>query len=276
MSAQWVELAGGETLVASATGARIQPAQAAALALWGTMPADAPATPATTRHLLDGAIAAAERVSASTEPPPLTKSSWALQLVDQWYVAHHSVALLPGAIRRYERMARPDLARFSQQKLAEETGHDLLPLADLRTLGYDLPAVVERVPPSAIAHTLVEYARESIAGPHPARFLGYVYALERRVLRITEPMLGALERRLGVAAASGVRAHAQEFDRGHVAELVEFVAGLPAEDRTEIVLGVHATAEICCMPANLTDDIERQRLLASLRFKPHDPPSIKE
>jgi hypothetical protein len=143
-----------------------------------------------------------------------------------------------------------------------------LPLDDLRALGYDPHAVVERVPPSAMAHTLVDYARESIGGPHPARFLGYVYALERRVLRITEPMLRTLERRLGVAAASGVRAHAQEFDRGHVEELVEFVAGLPAEDRTDIVLGVHATAEICCLPANLTHDVERQRLLAPLRLKP--------
>jgi hypothetical protein len=233
-------------------------------ALHGLMPSSLKGTVATTRHLLDGAIAAAERRSPVTELPPLTKTGWALQLVDQWYVAHHSVALLPLAVSRYEAICRPDLARFAQAKLLEEAGHDLLPLNDLRALGYEPRAVVERVPPGSMARALVEYARESIAGRHPVRFVGYVYALERRVIRITEPMLGALETALGARAASGVRAHAADFDRGHVEKLLKFVAGLPARDRTEIVLGCHATAAICCTTVDPAQTAEREQRLTHL------------
>ena len=274
MTAQWVQLATGETLVANHEGAWIQPAQAAALSLWGSMPPSTQATPETTRHLLEGSIAAAERTAhaasaeraaSTSEPPlPIDRATWALNLIDQWYTAHHSVALLPRAIDRYRQIDRPDLARFMEKKFAEEAGHDLLALNDLKALGYDARAAVEQVSPAKMARALVEYGRTTVTGARPVGFLGYVFALERRVTRITESMLDDLERKLGVQAASGVRAHALEFDHGHVEELVEFIAGLPAEDRTEIALSCHTAAAICCL-AEAPNQAERQRRLARVR-----------
>ena len=270
--------------MANREGAWIQPEQAAALSLWGSMSPSTPATPATTRHLLEGAIAAAERAAhaasaertasapsaeraASTpEWPPIDRATWALDLIDQWYTAHHSVALLPRAIDRYRQIQRPDLARFTEKKFAEEAGHDLFALNDLKALGYDAHAAVEHVPPSKMARALVESGRTTVASARPVGFLGYVFALERRITRITESMLDDLERKLGVRAASGVRAHALEFDEGHVEELVEFVAGLPAEDRTEIALACHTTAGICCLP-EAPNQGGRKRQLA--RFRNH-------
>src|SRR5205085_2506321 len=61
VTVQWVQLRGGETLVASHKGAWIQPPQAAALGLWGSMPPSHTGTLETTRHLLDGAMSAGER-----------------------------------------------------------------------------------------------------------------------------------------------------------------------------------------------------------------------
>jgi pyrroloquinoline quinone (PQQ) biosynthesis protein C len=158
----------------------------------------------------------------------------ALDLVDQWYTAHHSVALLPVAAERYESMQRPELVRFARQKLQEEAGHHQLPLNDLRALGYDPEAAVKEVPPGPIARALVQYARDCVHGPEPVAFFGYIFALERRVIRITDDALRTLGSALpnGVEATSGVRAHAVEFDHQHVEEMVAFVSALPADDRT--------------------------------------------
>lgn len=270
VTAQWVQLGGGETLVASHQGAWVQAPQPAAFALWGSMPRSLLATLETTRHLLDGAIAAAARAAAPSQSPPLTAGTWALHLVDQWYTAHHSVALLPVAIERFESMRRPELARFARRKLEEEAGHDRLPLNDLGALGYDAEAAVKEVPPGRIADALVKYAQGCVYGPCPVSFFGYVYALERRVIGITEQMLSDLAGVLpsGVDAASGVRAHAVEFDLEHVEELVHFIAGLPADDRTEIALACRDTTAKCCAavaPADELGDLERERLLWRFR-----------
>jgi hypothetical protein len=266
VTAQWVQLGGGETLVASRKGAWLQSPQAAALELWGSMPPSHAGTIETTRHLLDGAIAAAQRGEAPAQDWPPTARRWALALVDQWYTAHHSVALLPVALERYRSMHRPELVRFARRKLQEETGHDRLPLADLQALGYDAEATVQRVPPGRVARDLVRLARACVEGPRPVGFFGYIYALERRVIQIDSEALRALDGALptGVQAASGVRAHAAEFDRQHVEELVDFIAGLAAGDRTEIALSCHRTAAICCSPppADHTQDIEREHRLA--------------
>jgi hypothetical protein len=272
VTAQWVHLASGETLVASHEGAWIQLSQPAPFPLSGAMPRSVLATTEATRHLLDGAIAAAEQAAARVDFPPLTEQRWALHLVDQWYTAHHSVALLPDAIKRYVSLERRDLARFARRKLEEEIGHDRLPLEDLRALGYDATAVVREVPPAFATHMLVEYARQCVFGPQPVRFFGYIYALERRVIRITPAMLRELDAILpqGVDARSGVRAHAVEFDRDHVDELVEFITGLPAKDRTEIVLACHETAAICCRAPRDEDDAHRQPRLSQFRYAASD------
>lgn len=273
MTAQWVQLGGGETLVASREGAWIQRPQAAALELWGAMPPSHGGSLETTRHLLDGALSAGERGATPATAWPPTARRWALDLIDQWYTAHHSVALLPAAIERYECNGRHELAHFARRKLGEETGHDQLPLNDLRVLGYDAEAAVQQVPPGPTARGLVHYARKCVAGPHPVGFFGYIYALERRVIRITEEELRTLDEVLpsGLKAASGVRAHAIEFDHEHVEELVAFVTGLPADERTAIALACYETATILsrALSSRAAERLELDRGRRLARF--HSP-----
>ena len=267
MTAQWVQLRDGETLVASRRGAWIQSPQAAALELWGSMPPSQSGTLETTRHLLEGAMTAGERGAEAVRAWPPSAPKWALDLVDQWYTAHHSVALLPVAIERYESMNRFELARFARRKLEEEAGHDRMPLNDLGVLGYDAEAAVKEVPPGPTARALVRYARGCLEGPEPVGFFGYIFVLERRVIRITDDALATLESALpgGAAATSGVRAHAVEFDHQHVEELVAFVSGLPADDRTAVALACFDTAALISEAVPASSELEREHRLARLR-----------
>jgi hypothetical protein len=140
-----------------------------------------------------------------------------------------------------------DLAAYARQKLEEEAGHDEFPLADLRALGYDAAAAVRELPPPPAVAAVVAYAR-SCVDAQPVEFIGYVYALERRILRASGGWFAMLAAVLppAVEAASFVRAHATELDHRHVAEAVEFITGLPAGDRAPIVAGCHRATEICC------------------------------
>ena len=266
MAVQWVHLGADEVLVASRAGAWIQRPEPGTLGLSGAMPDSLPATDETTRHLLDGAIAAAERAVPRRQPLPLTARRWAWHLVSQWHCAHHSVALLPAAIERYDAAGRPELAEFARLKLEEEQGHDRFSLADLRALGYDAEALVQRVAPAPEVTAGLDHARQCVHGEHPVEFLGYVYALERRVLRLSDESFAALDAVLpsGVEAASGARAHATVLDMGHVAEAVSFIAGLPADDRARIALVCHRITRLYCGPLahDHPSEAELERLLA--------------
>ncbi len=233
------------------------------------MPDSLPASIETTRRLLDGAIAAAERAAPGVQAPPITAVRWAWHLASQWHCAHHSVALLPDLIERYEATGRPDLAGFARQKLEDEQGHDQMPLEDLRALGYEVGALVEAVPPAPAVTAGLEYARSVVRGPQPVEFLGYVYALERRVLRLSDEWFASLDAVLppGVDAASGIRLHANELDLDHVEEAIRFFTRLPAEDRTAIAIGCHRTTQICCaqLPGQHPSEAKLERWLSRFR-----------
>lgn len=272
MPVQWAHLGGDGVLVASSRGAWIQRPELGPfgmhgpLGLTGPMPNTLPSTEETTRHLLDGAIAAAERAGPALKEPLITALRWAWHLVSQWHCAHHSVALLPALIERFQQMERPDLAEFARRKLEEEHGHDEFPLADLAALGYDAESVVREVPPAAAVTAALEYARSCTDSDEPVEFLGYAYALERRVLSLTSDWFVALDAVLpqSVDAASGVRAHANGLDTDHVDEAVAFITGLPAEDRTAIAIGCYRTTKICCAwtPGQIPTDAELESRLS--------------
>ncbi len=275
MSVQWVHLPGGGTLVASARGAWIQQPVIASLGLRGPMTDSLPATVETTQHLLDGAIAAAECQAPELPASQMTATRWAWELVAQWYCAHHSVALLPELTELYEAAGRQDLAAFARRKLEEERGHDQFPLADLRALGYDADALVQQMPPVPAVKAGVDYARACAFGDHPVEFVGYMYTLERRVIRIPDNWLTALEAVLpaGVDATSGIRLHVSEFDVDHVHEAVIFVAGLPADDRTRIAKTCYRITEISCgtYPGQRPSEVELESRLSPFRRAQAEP-----
>jgi pyrroloquinoline quinone (PQQ) biosynthesis protein C len=269
MAVQWAHLGEGNVLVASSDGAWVQRPQLGVigpLALRDPMPASLRPSIESTRHLLDGAIVAAERLAAGGDVPEMTALRWAWHLVSQWHCAHHSVSLLPELIARCEAAGRADLAAFAQRKLDQEHGHDQFALADLRALGYDAEGAVAGVPPAPSVREGLEYARSCVRGEKPAEFFGYMYALERRVLEVSDEWLGMLAAVLpsGADATSGIRAHANELDGDHVDQAVAFVARLAADDRSAVATGCYRTTQICCarLPGQLPSEEELERWLS--------------
>ena len=221
-------------------------------------------TEETTRKLLDGAIALAESTSLRAGDQPLTAARWAWELVGHWYCAHHSVDLLPEAIERFELGGRDELAAYARLKLEEERGHDQFALNDLESLGYDATMLVHNMPPPPAAEAAVEFARACVRGRHPVEFLGYIYALERRVLSVSDESFAQLQAVLepAVDAASAIRLHATELDAAHVEEAVRFIASLTADDRTHIARACYRTARIsCAAPARQLGEADLEPLL---------------
>jgi hypothetical protein len=247
---EWAEIEAGTTLVAHRTGVVLRRTAPGELWFGRAMDASDQGSAESTAHLLDGAIEAAARGAAPREVPAMTPARWAWQVVGQWYCAHHSVALLPEAIARYELGGRADLADFARLKLDEEQGHDELALADLRELGYEAEAVVTAVRPPPPVLAAVDFAQSTVRDDDAVGFIGYIYALER-IVRIFPPEWFAQLAAVlpaGRDGAFGFRAHALEFDVGHVDEASRFIATLPASARTKIVTACHKTAAICCQP----------------------------
>ena len=246
MAVQWLHLGPEETLIASRKEAWIQHAVLGRGPFAGEMSDSVPASEDSTRRLLDGAIAAAERAIHRVQGPPMTARRWAWSLVNQWYGAYHGLPLLLEAADRFTAAGRPDLAEFAGQKYEEEWGHDQLPLDDLRMLAYDAERAVSEVEPDPGTVELVEHARRCVRGDHPVEFLGHIYALERQMIRLDSDFFAALDSALGREGvpASFLRSHANHLDIGHVEEAVWFITRLPAIDRTAIARGCYRTTQI--------------------------------
>jgi hypothetical protein len=209
-----------------------------------------PASVESTRHLLDGAIAAAESAIPHMQGPPMSPRRWAWSLVNQWYGAHHSLSLLLEVADRFIAIGRPDLAEFAVRRYEQEKGHDEFPLNDLRMLSYDAEAAISEVTPDPGVIELVDYARRCVAGDRPVEFLGYVYALERHMIRLDSGFFAALDAALGRdrTPASFLRAHAEDLDISHVEDAVSFLTGLPAADRTAVARSCYRTTQIRHVP----------------------------
>jgi hypothetical protein len=266
VSVQWLNLGAEDTLVASGTAAWIQRAALGIRPFAGDMSDSIPATVESTRHLLDGAIAAAEHAIPRVQGPPMSRRRWAWSLVNQWYGSHHTLPLLPEVVERFTAMDRPDLAAFAAEKYDEERGHDELPLNDLRALGFDAEATVREVTPDPGIVELVEYARRCVRGAEPVEFFGHVYAIERQMLRMDSGFFTALDEALGCdqAPASFLRSHASDLDIPHVEEAIAFFAGLPASDRTAIARGCFRTSEIrhVALPGRYPSEADLESRLA--------------
>lgn len=103
---------------------------------------------ATTRKLLDGAIAfARSTVSSSSRPPALSRLRWIWRLAGLYHMTHFTPQLMKEAAQRFAASGYQSLAQWAAQKAREERGHDQLALLDIQSMGYKAEAVVEALVP---------------------------------------------------------------------------------------------------------------------------------
>lgn len=206
---------------------------------------------ATTRQLLDGVIAAAQRsVPRAAQRPALTAERWAWRLAGYYHTTHATPRLMAEAAERFAAIGKQELADYSISKVEDEGGHDQLALRDLAALGYDAERLVkELIPPTAGA--LVDCFTKLVRAENPAGCVGYAYALERLATTHDKDYLRQVESVLppNTKATRCLRVHSGvSADAQHVEDALEVTARQSAEDRRLIALATYETTRICCSP----------------------------
>jgi pyrroloquinoline quinone (PQQ) biosynthesis protein C len=156
------------------------------------------------------------------------------------------------AAERFSAMGNPAMAEYCLHVAEEETGHDVLALKDLESLGLRSEAFVRDIQPAS-SLAMVEIFQRFAHGPSPIAVLGYAYALERFALFQTASSIEAIEAILppGINATRCLRVHSSVgTDAHHVAESVDFIASLGRDDRKEIAMAAFETAAVMAAPSD--------------------------
>ena len=227
---------------------------------------------ATTRKLLDGAIAAAKyTINSNVRPPALTSTRWVWRLAGAYHMCHAYPPLIEEAAIGFAAAERWNLAEWALQKAKEEKGHYRLALLDIRSMGYDAEAVVEAlVPPAAV--TLIDYLTRSAQDDDPIDCVGYSYTLERLSTgMVDEKYIQQVEMLLSsnTHATRCLRVHSSVgHDAEHVEETVEMVAELTPQERVRVARACYETALLCFSPPSegYISDEELQQILKPLKL----------
>jgi hypothetical protein len=233
-----------------------------------------------TRQLLAGALVAgwqcASRQSrdreeaAPDETPALSLEGYIYGLTGSYQTTRATPPVMRAVAERFRAQgnAHAGVVEHCLRVAEEETGHDRLALKDLEALGLRAAELVAKVQP-APAVALVGLFRRLAEGAHPIAVLGYAYALERRALSKTGDSIAAIEAIIppGTMATRCARVHsAVGTDARHVAESLDFIAGLCGTDRAHIARAAFATAEIMMMPDGYPGDDSFRESLAAYRL----------
>jgi len=209
---------------------------------------------ATTRKLLDTAIAAAKyAVTSDKRPPALTGTRWIWRLAGTYHQTSPVPNLMQLAAKGFAANNRSDLEEWAREKAEEEQGHDLLALKDIQSLA------------------LMDYFTRSVKDRNPIDGVGYTYTMERLSLGIGEDYIQKVEALLPpeTKATRCLRVHSSVgADAAHVDENVSLIAGLSAEERTRIARACYETALICFSPppGEYISDKELQQILEPLKL----------
>jgi hypothetical protein len=207
-----------------------------------------------TRALLAAALYAALKERQETAGGcecELTRPGVILNLIGSYHTAHATRRLLPIAADRFRALGRSSLVACLEKKIREESGHYRLALADLHALGVPAERLVAAVKPSMIENLLNHF--EALAhAADPVGVVGYSYVLERNALFVGKEYIEAVQALCppGVDATRCLRVHSNMgADASHVAEMVEFIATLPPDDRLAVLRSVYETMKIIASPS---------------------------
>jgi hypothetical protein len=197
--------------------------------------------------LLDGAISLGfvgiEKRLARPDP---TLVGYIVALVGAYHTSVDTPRNLQRAASRFNELERPEVAAYLEERAHEETGHDRLALKDLRALGVPGERLVASYIPEGI-RPLCKSFDDLCAQDYPIGCIGYSYCLERIAALKQQADIEKVQALCpgGVDATRFLRSHSSlGSEAAHVAETIEFVASLPANDRIRVVQETYESALI--------------------------------
>jgi len=203
--------------------------------------------PGSTVGLLDAAINLGfARIENQLARPHPTLAGYIVALVGAYHTSVDTPRNLQRAANRFEELGRPEIAAYLEERAREETGHDRLALKDLRALGVPGERLVANFMPPGIK-PLCQRFDDLCAQNYPIGSIGYSYCLERIAALKEKSDIEKVEALCpdGVDATRFLRSHSSlGSEASHVAETIEFVASLPAEDRISVVRETYESASI--------------------------------
>ena len=265
---EWAQIALGKVVVANSERAWLYQPQSSEDRF--AHPMECAGSFATTKKLLDTAIAAAKvAVKSDSRPPALTSTRWVWRLAGAYHLTSPAPQLLKDAAIGFAANGRSNLKSWALEKVEEETGHDRLAFLDIQSLGYDAEAVIaELKPPAAMA--LMDYFTRSVQDDNPIDGVGYTYTMERLSLGIEKDYIEKIESLIPpeINATRCLRVHsAIGADAGHVDENIEMIAKLTAAERTRIARACYETALMLFSPppGGYISDEKLQEILEPLK-----------
>jgi pyrroloquinoline quinone (PQQ) biosynthesis protein C len=252
---EWVRVAGETAIIAHESGEvwfnaldHREAEKAAAFA----EPMTGRGTSVSTTGLLDGAISLAfeqtDKRFEQTDCQPAAQGPTLLRYIYALVGAYHTAKDTPRnllwAAEHFEEIGRPEVTAYLEMRAREETGHERLALKDLRALGLPAERIVANLVPVGIK-PLCDLFERFCFKDYPIECIGFSYCSERIAALKPKAEVDAIQSLFpeGVDAARFLRSHSSlGSEVSHVEETIEFVVGLPAEDRISVVQATYETA----------------------------------
>ena len=245
-------------------------------------------TTGSTVRLLDGAISLgfAGIESKGLARPEPTIAGYIVALVGAYHTSVDTPRNLRRAAGRFEELGMPEVAAYLEERAREETGHDRLALKDLHALGVPGERLVASFMPEGI-RPLCKRFDDLCAQDYPVGSIGYSYCLERIAALKQKTDIERIQAICpnGVDATRFLRSHSSlGSEAAHVAETIEFVASLPANDRISVVQETYQSAlilaegynhELLKSEAQMLEEIE-QALGEPLSYNHRPAPAHRE
>jgi hypothetical protein len=198
-----------------------------------------------TAALLNGAVALGFASNeGDLKPRAASLPKYVFDLVGSYHITRRTPGHFRQAAKRLRELDRPDLASYLETHAREETGHDRLVIKDLRALGLPADRIVANFFPKGMK-PLCDLFDNFCSSDYPIGSIGYSYCFEFTAAFKQKSEVDALTALCpaGVDASRFLRTHSGlGSEVGHVEDMVDFIANLPASDRTEIVKATYRTA----------------------------------
>lgn len=192
---------------------------------------------------------------------PRIAELWPAFLITQHEIIRATVPLTEAAAARAAAMGASDpvapaLARYLEEHVEEEQGHDDMLLDDLELLGVDRAIVLDHMPSPSVA-SLVGAQYYWIHHHHPIAFLGFVALMEGHPP--TQELIETLISATGYPRASfrTFEEHG-ELDPGHRDRLDQTIDALPLTSEHETIMGISAMYSATLLPPTIEEILEQE------------------